>query len=66
MTDLIPRTVARELHFEHGSAIGISNRWLKGQYARSDAAGIVGCGIYDLKRREFDQPSPLPRDAANP
>ncbi len=49
MADMIPRTVQRELQFEHGKAIGISNRWEKGQYCSIlTAAGIVGCGIYDL------------------
>jgi catechol 2,3-dioxygenase-like lactoylglutathione lyase family enzyme/uncharacterized protein YunC (DUF1805 family) len=57
MTETIPRTVARELQFEHGQAIGISNRWQKGQYCSIlTPAGIVGCGIYDLKTpAEFDQ-----------
>src|SRR5262249_50070306 len=45
------------LQFEHGRALGISNRWEKGQYcAVLTKAGIVGCGIYDLKTpAEFDQ-----------
>ena len=44
MTEPLPRTVARELHFKHGSALGISNRWLKGQYCSIlTPAGIVGC-----------------------
>src|SRR5437660_7769731 len=48
-TQKIPRTVSRELQFEHGKAIGISNRWEKGQYCSIlTPAGIVGCGIYDL------------------
>jgi catechol 2,3-dioxygenase-like lactoylglutathione lyase family enzyme/uncharacterized protein YunC (DUF1805 family) len=49
--------VHRELQFEHGRAIGISNRWQKGQYCSIlTPAGIVGCGIYDLKTpAEFDQ-----------
>src|SRR4051794_39103263 len=57
MTDRLPRTVARELHFEHGPALGISNRWEKGQYcAILTRAGIVGCGIYDLHTpAEFGQ-----------
>src|SRR5947208_9487933 len=57
MTDQIPRTVQRQLRFENGQAIGISNRWDKGQYCSIlTAAGIVGCGIYDLVTpAEFDQ-----------
>lgn len=57
MSDTIPRTVQRELQFEHGRAIGISNRWEKGQYCSIlTAAGIVGCGIYDLETpAEFGQ-----------
>lgn len=57
MSDPIPRTVHRELQFEHGRALGISNRWHQGQYcAILTASGIVGCGIYDLKTpAEFDQ-----------
>jgi catechol 2,3-dioxygenase-like lactoylglutathione lyase family enzyme/uncharacterized protein YunC (DUF1805 family) len=57
MSDAIPRTVRRDMQFEHGQAIGISNRWEKGQYCSIlTAAGIVGCGIYDLVTpAEFDQ-----------
>src|SRR5436309_11757051 len=57
MTDQIPRTVHRELRFEHGQAIGVSNRWEKGQYCSIlTAAGIVGCGIYALDTpAEFGQ-----------
>lgn len=57
MTEPLPRTVHRELQFEHGKALGISNRWVKGQYCSIlTPAGIVGCGIYDLKiPAEFDQ-----------
>lgn len=56
MKDKIPRSVSRELTFESGKAIGISNRWEKGQYcAIITAAGIVGCGIYDMATAaEFD------------
>jgi uncharacterized protein YunC (DUF1805 family) len=57
MSDPLPRTVTRPLVFEHGSAIGLSNRWEKGQYcAILTRAGIVGCGIYDVKTAaEFGQ-----------
>jgi catechol 2,3-dioxygenase-like lactoylglutathione lyase family enzyme/uncharacterized protein YunC (DUF1805 family) len=57
MADTLPRTVHRELQFENGRAIGISNRWERGQYCSIlTPAGIVGCGIYDLKTpAEFDQ-----------
>lgn len=57
MSDTTPRTVSRPLQFEHGQAIGISNRWEKGQYCSIlTPAGIVGCGIYDLETpAEFDQ-----------
>src|SRR5438270_7242120 len=57
MSDQIPRTVHRDMQFEHGKAIGISTRWEKGQYcAILTKAGIVGCGIYDLKTpAEFGQ-----------
>lgn len=57
MSDQLPRTVSRELQFKNGTAIGISNRWLGGQYCSIlTAAGIVGCGIYDLQTAaEFGQ-----------
>ena len=57
MTDSLPRSTSRELMFENGTAIGISNRWKKGQYCSIlTEAGIVGCGIYDLVTpAEFDQ-----------
>jgi uncharacterized protein YunC (DUF1805 family) len=57
MSDQIPRTTSRELQFEHGTAIGLSHRWHKGQYCTIlTAAGIVGCGIYDLETpAEFGQ-----------
>jgi uncharacterized protein YunC (DUF1805 family) len=45
------------MEFDHGTAIGISNRWERGQYCSIlTRAGIVGCGIYDLKTAaEFGQ-----------
>src|SRR5260370_28437362 len=57
MSDEIPRTTNRKLQFQHGEAIGMSHRWQKGQYCSIlTKAGIVGCGIYDLKTAaEFDQ-----------
>ncbi len=56
MEDKIPRSVSRELTFDNGTAVGISNRWNKGQYCSIiTAAGIVGCGIYDIATAvEFD------------
>jgi len=53
----LPRTVSRPLQFRNGSAIGISNRWHKGQYCVIlTESGLVGCGIYDLKTAaEFGQ-----------
>lgn len=57
MQSPIPRTTARPLQFENGCAIGISNRWQQGQYCTiMTAAGLVGCGIYDVKTAgEFGQ-----------
>ena len=53
----IPRSVQRELRFEQGTALGTSQRWHQGQYCSIlTAAGIVGCGIYDLATAaEFGQ-----------
>jgi catechol 2,3-dioxygenase-like lactoylglutathione lyase family enzyme/uncharacterized protein YunC (DUF1805 family) len=57
MPEALPRTTHRTLQFENGPAIGISNRWENGQYCSIlTAAGIVGCGIYDLETpAEFGQ-----------
>ena len=57
MSDQLPRTTSRPLEFDNGTAIGISNRWERGQYCSIlTRAGIVGCGIYDLKTAaEFGQ-----------
>ena len=57
MDATLPRTVARPIQFKHGQAIGISNRWHKGQYCTIlTEAGLVGCGIYDVKTAaEFGQ-----------
>jgi len=57
MEEHLPRTTSRELQFDHGTAIGISNRWERGQYCSIlTKTGIVGCGIYDLVTpAEFDQ-----------
>jgi|SRR5690349_15696205 uncharacterized protein YunC (DUF1805 family) len=53
----LPRTSSREMHFEHGTAIGMSHRWVGGQYCSIlTSAGIVGCGIYALDTpAEFGQ-----------
>ena len=57
MSDLLPRTISQPIQFENGCAIGISNRWQQGQYCSIlTAAGIVGCGIYDVRTAgEFGQ-----------
>jgi uncharacterized protein YunC (DUF1805 family) len=56
MPDPLPRTTSRPIQFENGCATGMSHRWEKGQYCSIlTRAGIVGCGIYDLKvAAEFD------------
>lgn len=57
MTEQLPRSTQRELRFDHGTAIGTSQRWQGGQYCSIlTLQGIVGCGIYDLKTAtEFGQ-----------
>jgi uncharacterized protein YunC (DUF1805 family) len=57
MADPLPRTISRPIQFQNGCAIGMSHRWQKGQYCSIlTAAGIVGCGIYDVKTAaEFGQ-----------
>jgi len=57
MNDPLPRSISRPLQFKNGCAIGISNRWNKGQYCMIlTEAGLVGCGIYDVKTAaEFGQ-----------
>jgi uncharacterized protein YunC (DUF1805 family) len=57
VADPLPRTTSRPIQFESGCAIGMSHRWEKGQYCSIlTRAGIVGCGIYDLKTAaEFGQ-----------
>jgi len=57
MNDPLPQTISRPIQFENGCAIGISNRWHKGQYCMIlTEAGLVGCGIYDVKTAaEFGQ-----------
>jgi uncharacterized protein YunC (DUF1805 family) len=57
VNDPLPRVISRPIQFENGCAIGISNRWQKGQYCTIlTEAGLVGCGIYDMKTAaEFGQ-----------
>jgi uncharacterized protein YunC (DUF1805 family) len=57
MSDQLPRTTSREMQFAGGTAIGMSHRWVGGQYCSIlTAAGIVGCGIYALDTpAEFGQ-----------
>src|SRR5262245_7839687 len=69
MSDPLPRTTHRTMHFQGGTAIGMSHRWEKGQYCSIlTAAGIVGCGIYDLHTpAEFGQAIAIARGTpANP
>src|SRR5262245_17621797 len=56
-TATLPVSQQRILRFEHGSALGICNRWDGGQYcAVLTGAGIVGCGIFDMRTAaEFGQ-----------
>ncbi len=57
MSETLPRSISCPMQFKNGSAIGISNRWHKGQYCVIlTPAGLVGCGIYDMKTpAEFGQ-----------
>lgn len=49
MSEPLPRSTSRPIQTPEGEAIGISNRWERGQYCCIlTKAGIVGCGIYDL------------------
>ena len=69
MSDPLPRSISRPLQFKNGCAIGISNRWQKGQYCMIlTEAGLVGCGIYDIKTAaEFGQAVAIARGTpANP
>ena len=50
MTGELPKTSTRSMAFRNGSATGLSQRWEGGQYCSIlTPAGLVGCGIYDLK-----------------
>jgi uncharacterized protein YunC (DUF1805 family) len=53
----LPIITHREMHFAAGTALGLAQRWIGGQCcAIQTAAGIVGCGIYDLHTpAEFGQ-----------
>lgn len=57
MEDSLPRVIQRPLQFKNGCALGVSNRWLQGQYCSIlTRRGIVGCGIYDVSTAgEFGQ-----------
>ena len=57
MSETLPLTVTTPLQFENGIATGFSHRWRGGQYCTIlTEAGIVGCGIYDVKTAgEFGQ-----------
>jgi uncharacterized protein YunC (DUF1805 family) len=69
MQDNLPRIDQREMQFTNGVAIGLSQKWAAGQCcAIQTAAGIVGCGIYDLHTpAEFGQAIAIARGTpANP
>lgn len=69
MSSKLPRIDQREMQFAGGKAIGLSHRWVGGQCcAIQTAAGIVGCGIYDLHTpAEFGQAIAIARGTpANP
>ena len=53
----LPSITHREMQFACGTALGLAQRWVGGQCcAIQTAAGIVGCGIYDLHTpAEFGQ-----------
>lgn len=57
MDELLPRVTQRPLVFRNGAALGVSNRWHRGQYCSIfTKAGIVGCGVYDMTTSsEFGQ-----------
>ena len=65
----LPRIDQREMQFTAGAAIGLAQKWTGGQCcAIQTAAGIVGCGIYDLHTpAEFGQAIAIARGTpANP
>ena len=69
MNEKLPRIDQREMQFANGIAIGLSQKWTAGQCcAIQTAAGIVGCGIYDLHTpAEFGQAIAIARGTpANP
>ncbi len=53
----LPSSTTKLLQFEHGTALGVSNLWVGGQYCSIfTQAGIVGCGIYSISTpAEFGQ-----------
>src|SRR6266567_971084 len=69
LREKLPRVDQREMQFAGGMAIGMSQKWNGGQCcAIQTAAGIVGCGIYDLHTpAEFGQAIAIARGTpANP
>ena len=53
----LPQANRKEMQFKNGMALGTSQLWDGGQYCSIlTAAGLVGCGIYDLNTAaEFGQ-----------